>query len=122
MLLANHNTLGVLYTTVWAPSVLGKALIAGALRRLLSASGESVDTGLLWSLSYTSCSSLQHKSTEQITLESHTGKDKVGQILTLPEIQPDISFDDNVLEHVKHAWTTITGKTDGFLKFDDIEA
>ena len=110
---------GVLYTSVWAPRPQGKDLIDGALERVLEASGES-GARILWSLDYTSSANIRQPLTEQPSHEGLAEGLEYRRILTLPNLQPNIFFDDDVLEHVRHAWTSITGEVDGFLNFDDV--
>ena len=113
--------LGVLYTSVSATEQLGKELIDGALSKLLAAGGGDSDICIIWSLQYSSGQNVQQRSTGQAVQDISAPGVEASRTLVLPPLLPNISFEDDILQHVKHAWTIIGGAVDGFLVLDDAE-
>ena len=108
----------MLYTSVWATEQLGKELIDGALGKLLLTAECECDARILSGVYYSSGKNSAEHSNGWTALGSSTVRAEHPRILLLPPVVPSISFEDEILRHIEHAWAAISGTVDEFLVLD----
>ena len=83
---------------------------------LVSLPSEDEARQVLWSLSYA-----QTEDTKAEDIEEEGPFVENSQI-RFSEASTDLAFDDLVLREVRKVWQQVTGKTNGFMEFEDREA
>ena len=98
------------------PAMEGKQWLNRAVSALLSSVSDQTGppAKTLWSLSYS-----QKQSPRMSDVDEEL--DISGQRMTFSDSSTDLVFDDSVLRQVRRAWQVVTGKTNGFMEFEDRE-
>lgn len=110
------HRIGVIYGSICLSTTEGKQWLNRAVSALLSSVSNSngLPAETLWSLSYSQRQSLRSDDGEE-------EPDISGQSIIFSDPSTDLVFDDSILREVRKAWQVVTGKTNGFMEFEDRE-
>lgn len=108
-----HTTHNVSYT-------IAHSLLQSAIHKLVASIDESPEPQVLWYLHY------DQKRTAPATADNYDTNIKCAKIsnphvLRLPDIDPGLVLEDDVLKHVRAAWRRIVGEDEGFMVFEERE-
>lgn len=114
--------LGVIYAHTTHPIYYTAAhsLLQSAIERLIANIDESPKPQILWYLHY------DQKHTPPATTDDYDTniictKISNPHVLKLPDVEPGLVLEDDVLKHVRAAWRRIMGEDEGFMIFGERE-
>ncbi|MCJ1311560.1 Rab proteins geranylgeranyltransferase component A [Agyrium rufum] len=112
----------IIYASTLASEDTTSHVLNVAIHKLLSAVVEDSPPKVIWTMSYAELRA-EHVSDQPVSSnEEHEGsKGSANQVIILPNMSADLSFDDGILAEIRLAWIKITGLEEGFLTFEDRE-
>ena len=108
------------HTTYAVSSTTAHALLQSAIDKLVVSIDESPKPQILWSLHY------DQRHTPPATAEGFNTNIKCVEpsnphVLRIPDVDPGLVLEDDVLKHVRAAWRKIMGEYEGFMIFGERE-
>ena len=116
---SNSHTLAVIYAHTTSHTA-ARSLLQSAIENLMASIDESPKPQIPWSLHY------DQQYTTSATNDDYDTNINCPQVsnphvLKLPDLNPGLVLEDDVLKHVRAAWRKIMGEDEGFMIFGERE-
>ena len=120
-LIQSSIRLGVIYAHTTHPTscTVAHSLLQSAIDKFVASIDESLKPEILWDLHYDQ----RHTPPTADNFDANIDCAKLANphVLKLPDVDPGLALEDDVLKHVRAAWRRIMGGDEGFMVFGERE-